>query len=721
MPILFALTTALSAFLLFWLQFLTGRLLLPIFGGSPLLWLTSLCFFQSLLCGSYFYAHVLRRYCSLKGQSILHISGLLLASCCLPIGLAEPSWTEGSANPFFQVFLHLLVACSGPFFILGATSSLVQHWYCQLKDQSDPYWLYGASNLGSVLALLLEPTVLEPGLSLSRQSELSTLVFLLCAALLGLTSLLACFKSPSATIRATLEPLDKGALGRCFLLSLTSTMLLYGLTGQLTTDLASVPLLWIVPLSLYLLSFVIAFSFSLPGGLEHRLRKGRSILIYGLLILGLPNLPIPRDGLMILLLVQTLGIGLLFYLLHRDIALNKSHPSRLTEFYLALTFGGLVGGVLCSLAAPSLFPSLLEYPLGLLLAALVIQASREGLNKDRLGYLAYGIVLALLLFGWKQSVFNANVSFLVIGALCFWLSHHFFPNLLMARLLSHFVLLLGVGAFAPGPMAGIQRLERSFFGVHRVVKESRSNSFALLHGHTVHGRQSADPNLRREPLLYYYRGGPAGQVFDAFAEARDVAVCGLGLGSLAPYGTANQRWTFFEIDPVVLQLARDTRYFHYLEDAQAETTIVLGDARRSLLKARKDSQSFDLIVLDTFSSGAVPVHLLTIEAFELYLSKLAPQGLLLLHISNKHLDLEPLIAVTGHQLGLSVLSQIDRVSKAEAAMGLGSSHWVVLARSADDLLPLAASGPWKKARENPGLRPWTDDHSDLISILKTGR
>lgn len=724
MTFLFSLTTALSAFLLFSIQFLMARLLLPEFGGAPALWLSSIVLFQGLLCLSYSYSHALRTLLSLKKQLIVHGVLLLASILFLPIS-RSPTLPFELADPTLRVVLLLIFSCGGTFFILGATSGLIQHWQSVITPKQDPYWLYGASNGGSVSALLLEPLVLDRFLSLEQRVLLWSGVFLLCLLLLLAVLIWTGLRAePREKVdeRESKQAIDWKQRGRWFLWSSIPAFLLYGLTAQLTTDLASVPLLWTVPLLLYLLSFILAFSTLEWGPLERVLRKMAPVSLVMVLLLALPNLPIPRSYLGLLLTAQCVIVFVAMSLIHKDLGYDRPSPASLTEYYLVLSLGGFFGGLLCSVFAPLLFPNLLEYPLGLVFAILVLwQSELDGKWKKRWQLMVLSMILGLLLFCWNGAVLLANWAFLLVACGMLWAIAQSASFLQKGPLFFSLLLLLGIGAFAPGPMAGIEKSERSFFGLHRILIEKEAQTVALLHGHTVHGRQSLNSEQHGEALAYYHKSGPAGQVLSGLKAPKEVAVFGLGVGSLAAYSKAGQRWTFFEIDPTVIEIATDTRYFHFLEKAQGKLEIKVGDARSELARLPKN-QSFDLIVMDVFSSGSIPTHLLTREAFELYLRRLREDGLLLLHVSNQHLDLESLVAVQGSSFSLEILAQKEMtMSEADRKRGCTRSHWVLMGREKSALKKFRADKRWRAVEARPDLQPWTDDHSDILSIYRFGR
>ncbi len=699
---LYALTLLLAAFLLFWVQLLFARMILPRLGGSPAVWTTCLLFFQATLMVGYGYVHLAGRWVGTRRHTVLHLAVLLLPWMVLPI--AVPPGSEPPADGLMTLWLiGLLTTSVGlPFLFVSTSAPLLQRWYAQ-RD-SDPYFLYAASNLGSLIALAAYPLLLEPALPLNAQARLWSIGY---AMLLILT---LCCAVPTWK-RSVAPPAKQSPSGirpwQWMLLSLVPASLLHGTTTVITSDIASVPLLWCLPLALYLLSFVAAFSrrgTRLPYMLLERLLPP---WIAGMIVTQHLGLLHPT---WLLISVHLVGFGMIACVLHRRLALQRPDAEQLTSYFFWISLGGLAGGALNALLAPMIFQTVLEYPMMLLLAGLLLSQTEDRAARV-VQLVSIGLLGGILLIGFRPRFLAPNLPgyglMLVLVAV---VGRRFdFGKL---SLLTSLSLMLLVGQFHPGQMAHLTHRERSFFGVHRILSDSENGLIKLLHGATLHGQQSTHPVRRRTPLSYYHPTGPAGAAIRELDLSR-VAVLGLGIGSLAAYGQPGQHWDFYELDPVVTRLAQDTTLFHYLADARAPYRILAGDARLSL--SRTPPGTYDLIVIDTFNSDAVPVHLATREAFRLYLSRLTPIGVLLINISSRFLDLEPLLGALADDLKLSARSWREaRISDAARRAGKSPSHWIVLAREEVDLGHLRH---WSKVRRS-GMRAWTDDYADILSVLR---
>jgi SAM-dependent methyltransferase len=508
-------------------------------------------------------------------------------------------------------------------------------------------------------------------------------------------------------------------LARWIALSAVPASLLLGVTTALSTDVAVVPLLWVVPLLLYLFTFVLAFA-PKPWIPTRVLTVALPLLVLPLLLAITLRTTDPPWAMVPLHLV---GFTIVALLCHQQLAEERPPASYLTLFYLCLSVGGAIGGLFNALAAPLIFRMPFEYPLALAAAGLLKPyryASRARARASAadvwlpalLGLGAFG---ALELFGREGSSLGKlaiPVGLALPIFVCFVFS---------ARPIR---LGLGMAAFVlatmlqPDPTGQLVDVERSFFGVHRVAVDTPNQLRLLFHGNTLHGAQSLDPAKAREPQTYYTRSGPAGQMFEALAgkTGQSVGVVGLGTGALAAYAQRGQSWTFYEIDPVVVHLARDTGYFSFLKDAAVPVRVVVGDARLSLAAER--DRSVDLLVLDAFSSDAVPVHLLTREAVRLYLSKLKPGGVFAFHASSRLLRLRRLVLALANDAGLVHLMQQDRRRERVASWsGWTPSDWVVLAREHDELGSLTTDGRWGRIEE-PAARVWTDDYSNLLALFR---
>jgi len=510
--------------------------------------------------------------------------------------------------------------------------------------------------------------------------------------------------------------------GRWVLLSFVPSSLLLGVTTYLSTEVAAIPLMWVIPLAVYLLTFILVFA-------------RRSVLSQALLGRILPMLTVPLVMVLNMQASEPIGGLMLLHLAvffvaamlcHGRLAADRPEAAHLTEYYLWMSVGGVLGGVFNALLAPLLFNSVAEYPLTLVLACAVglapaggtraLRSSlvwRDGVWPLLLGGLTAGLVLALQHSRLRADATFSGLVFGIPALACYFLSRR------PLRFALGISALLIAGSLYEGQKGHVLYSERTFFGVHRVTLDATGQYHLLVHGKTLHGMQSLDPARRREPVSYYFRTGPVGDIMTFFGRAASekIAAVGLGAGSLATYAQPGQSWTYFEIDPVVLKLARDERFFTFLRDSPARLRVVLGDARLSL--THEPDQSFDLLVVDAYSSDAIPVHLVTREALALYLRKLAPGGRLAFHISNWHLDLEPVFANLARNAGLVCLVRDDTaVPPGQLALGKSPSVWLVMSRHPDELAPLPRDPRWHPGRTDDRRSIWTDDYSSLLSVFR---
>jgi spermidine synthase len=724
MVALYTLTVFLGATLLFLLQPMFARLVLPLLGGSPAVWNIALVFFQTVLLAGYAYAHASMRGLGARRQSLVHLPLLLAPFAVLPVAVGT-GWTPpAETNPAGWLLALLTFAIGLPFFAVSTSSAVLQGWFAASTHSRarDPYFLYAASNAGSLLALLAYPTLVEPRLTLSRQSMLwswgyGLLVILTAACAWQLRRQTA---RPAATavdlnsqIPNPLSPPPPRPAGRqrlrWVLLSFLPSSLLLGVTAHLSNEVAAIPLLWVVPLALYLATFVLAFARHrwIPAALP---RRAYPILLVALVLLFDLQATEPVWGLAILHLAV---FGMAGLLCHGQLADSRPDAAHVTEFYLWLALGGALGGLFNGLLAPVIFNSVIEYPLALVLTAALALGPAAPRWSDLLWSAGLGtaVAAAMRLVGPGPSA-GPEIVFGLGAVGCFLLSRRPLRFALGAAAL------LLAGRTYPGERGAVLHAERSFFGVHRVTVDAAGRFHQLLHGKTLHGRQSLDPARRREALTYYHASGPIGEIL-ARQNARPglrVGAVGLGAGSLAGYVQPGQVWTWFEIDPVVVRLARDAASFSFLRDAPAPVRVVLGDARLSL--AREPDQAFDLLMLDAYSADSIPVHLATREALALYLHKLAAGGLLAFHISNWHLDLEPVFANLARDAGLTCLVRDDTsLTAAQQDAGKSPSVWIAMARNPADLAFLVEGGRWTPARAS-GSAAWTDDFSSVLSVFR---
>ncbi|MGH7321971.1 MAG: spermidine synthase [Candidatus Rokuibacteriota bacterium] len=697
---------------------------LPLLGGAPAVWNTALVFYQTVLLAGYAYAHASTRWLGVGRQAALHLVVLAAALPMLPLAIPR-DWTPPTdSNPVPWLLAVLAASVGLPFFALSASSPLLQRWLAGTAHPAaaDPYFLYGASNLGSLVALLAYPALLEPTLPLDSQSRLWAAGYVVaglltagCAVFVWRAPARGVARNASRHDTAPHDGLPVGRRLRWILLALVPASMMIGVTTYLSTDIAAIPLLWVIPLAIYLLTFILVFARRSP--LSHRLMA--SALPLALLPLVMVLAARANEPIALVIPAHLAAFFVVAMVCHGELARDRPPTPHLTEFYLWLSTGGVLGGILAALVAPLIFTTAVEYAVAPVLACL-LAAPRDSSERGwRLRALDVGLPVALgvvaigLLAGVGASGRASPASAgLVVGVLAV-------ITLSFARRPARFG--LGVGALLMtstlflGPEGVVLHAERSFFGIHRVTQDSSGGYHLLLHGTTLHGLQSLDPSRRREPLAYFHSDGPIGQLFRALGPIRaqrPIAVVGLGAGSLACHGAPGQRWTFYEIDPAVERIARDPRYFTFLRDCPPAIDVVLGDARRSL--TRVPAQRYGMIILDAYGSDAPPVHLITREALALYLDKLTPDGILVFNITNRHLDLEPVLGNLARDAGLLGLVRHDtEISDTDRARGRMPSRWVVLARRPIHLAPLAADARWRTATYRPDARVWTDDFSAL--------
>jgi hypothetical protein len=751
----FAATVFTSAALLFLIEPMIAKMALPQLGGTAAVWNTCMVFFQSALLAGYAFAHRLAARQSVRSQAIIQCLFLLSALVVLPVDLArldafksmltgvpinsaQPVGPPQAAmeNPIPWLLLRLLFAVGLPFAMLSTMGPLMQKWFASTHSVRDPYSLYAAGNLGSMLALIAYPSLVEPFFSLGQQSLLWScgyFLLVLLALICAVETLRARRQSrrhegrraPTASAAAAMldaEPIPLRRRLRWIALALVPSSLMLGVTTYLSTDIATIPLLWIIPLALYLLSFILVFAKKqvVPHAWMSRLLPALTLLL--VILLSLQDLQ-PPIWVTILLHLLTFFVAAMYC--HGELAADRPPPDHLTEFYLCLGVGGMLGGVFNALLAPLIFSRVIEYPLGLVLVCLLRYRPDTADRNPRsrlfdwiaplgLGLLTAALVLALQRIGLEPIQLRAELMFGLPAALCYTLVDR---PLRFA---------LGIGAIIVASLfyVGVEGRTiysgRSFFGVVRVTVDTAGRFHQLVHGNTIHGRQSIDPSHRHEPLTYYHRTGPVGSMFEAFKTklaGANIGVIGLGAGSLACYAQPEQRWTFYEIDPLVERIARDPKFFTFLKDCSArKLEVVLGDGRLRLQEA-SDAQ-YQLIVLDAFSSDALPVHLLTREALRIYLSKLAKGGVLAFHISNRYLDLQPVLTALARDGGLTCRFCDDlNLLFPEREVGKEPSQWAVISRALEDLGSLVRSSNWQTSRRTHQEEVWTDHFSNILGIF----
>ncbi len=740
----FTATTFLSAILLFSIQPLFAKMVLPVLGGAPSVWAVAVCFFQIALLAGYCYAHVLKTYVPASQSGYIHLALCLMAFAALPITLPA-NWGEPPpGEPYLWQMGLFAVAVGLPFVAVAANAPLLQAWFAETRHPAarDPYFLYAASNFGSFAALLGYPFLLEPVWGVSALSRFWTLGFValvICLALMFRMS--RAYAGTEATTHQTDEQPDlltnDAGLGaptgiaraQWILLSAVPSALLTAFTTHVTTDVASAPLLWVLPLAFYLLTFVIVFRANalIP---QHILLPMHLIAVTAaLLVLSQTK----NEGWFLTAPVGALAFISSALVAHRTLYEARPSAKYLTEFYLWMSLGGALGGLAAALIAPRIFSEVFEYPLLLALTFACRPRAFDLGERPREAGLALWLVVALGLLAaywvpWAIARLpSGRLSILAIE----WGSTAFVAAILAAVVLASWKLpprqltaaLCMCVAVTTLPSAVKKgEAKRSYFGVYRVMQSADGQFNTLVHGSTLHGAQrirDAEGNAVADisPATYYYEGSPMARTIVARREVLRAqgrkgryGVIGLGTGSLACHAEKDETWRIFEIDPVVVEIASGDENFTFLENCMPEPDIQIGDARLTL--AKEDDASFDLLIVDAFSSDAVPVHLMTAEALKLYLAKLTPDGVALLHISNRYLDLDAVLGATATAVpGIHGYLLSDDV--ADGSYAQSTSTVALFAKSEAALEPYKTLAELKPLNASK-MRPWTDDYSDIL-------
>jgi len=726
-PLLFSVTLSISAGLLFWIQPLIGKTLLPLLGGAPAVWNTCLLFFQTMLLLGYVYALASTRWLSLRAQAAVHVFLILLTAIYLfryPVHAPVLTALQ-QQNPTLWLLETLLYSVGLPFFIISASSPLLQSWFSRLRHHRavDPYFLFAASNAGSLIALVAFPLALEPSLGLSQQHQLwrvgfVVLVFLTCASALFLLVFKSGHSQSSATQSEQNKKLPVLRRLRWLALSFVPSSLMLGVTTYITADVAAVPLLWVIPLALYLLTFVLAFSKKqfVSTALLNR------PMIVGALVVTLILSSGATEPAWVLILANLGFFFVAALVCHTQLANDRPAATYLAEYYLWIAVGGALGSVFNVLIAPVMFSSILEYPLAIVIACM-LQRGERGRNVKS-SYLdmifplcLYVITLSLAMLVTHLPTSSSIINlFIVVGVPLIIINHFFRERPIRFALGLSAVMLASV--YYTGATDRTLHVVRNFFGTTRVATDSMGAINSLYSGNTVHGRQFVNQSRRCEPLSYHHENGPLGQVMAVFNAAPAnprVAVIGLGVGAMVSYSKPDQQWTFYEIDRDVINLARNSQYFTYLQNcAGGSVGVIEGDARLNLQNA--PAGNYGLIVLDAFSSDAIPVHLVTQQALDLYLSKLADGGILTFHISNRSLDLKPILADLAESRKLICIGFDDL--KPGSFEGKDPSQWVVMARSSTEISNLSINSQWERIPGRKGTRVWSDDFSNILRAIR---
>jgi hypothetical protein len=824
MLLLYAFTLFTSALLLFLVQPLIGKRVVPLLGGSPAVWNTCMLFFQALLLAGYSYAHLTTSRLGPRKQAVLHLAVLFVPFLVLPLGLRAEFVPSGEGHPVLGLLLLLLVTVGLPFFVVATTAPLLQRWFADTDHPAarDPYFLYSASNVGSMLALVAYPLLVEPNLTL-RQQELAwtvgygLLVLLTagCAVVLwredrslsavkevavplpledqvessspGWRGFWRDLAGPSLAVgpaEMDRDTLTAGRVVRWVALAFVPSSLMLGVTTYITTDIAAIPLLWVLPLALYLLSFILTFA-RMPDW-AHKL----NVLVMPVVLLLLLFVMISRVDARIwaIILAHLLTLFAVAMVCHGELARTRPTPRWLTTYYLLLSLGGVLGGLFNAVLAPLLFQTLAEYPLVLILAGLLLPRWSD--SHSSLRRRLYGLVLLMLVavvtvefyqgFPVSRRLLGSHASTLVVELNALGRRLHIPEGLFQLILayapplaLSYFLverpmrfglalaLIFLVNSVPEWSRDDVRYRARSFFGVLKVTQDG--DFLALIHGNIRHGMQSTrlrDQTIAslatplasagpleasiylaggdlvwyepaREPLTYYYRTGPIGQLMAASREKHprlEVGVIGLGTGTMAAYGEPGDRLTFYEIDRKVKEISFDrSDLFTYVTGARArgaQVDLVLGDARLQLDRERdtQPDQKYDLILVDAFSSDAIPVHLLTEEALGIYLDRLKDDGIVAFHTSNRYVSLDRVVGNLAAATGCVALMQSDFD---QSAPGKYASSWVLVARRHSHFgklreheeLSEADPRRWVRLQNDPSVDLWRDDFSNLLSVF----
>lgn len=738
-PLLFAVAIFTSAALVFVVQPMVTKLVLPMLGGSPAVWNTAMVFFQTALLAGYGYAHLLQRVASIRTQVAIHLALLLAAALFLPLGVNGWPGDPDPSAPILWLLATLALSVGAPFAVLSATAPLLQAWYARVRaghaDGRNPYVLYAASNLGSFLALLSYPVLIEPLATLSGQrgwfgwSGGYVVFVLMVVALAFVVWRRRLDRTTEPAPLAASAPIPWRRKGVLVFLAAAPSSLMLGVTAHLSTDVASAPFLWVLPLALYLLTFVIAFQSRpwIPLNVTLAIQAATGAVCVLIVAFRSANWS------------MAFGIHLIAFffaalMCHQLLAARRPPPDRLTEFYLLLSLGGVVGGAFTALIAPAVFNMVWEYPLVLVLVGLARPWGRGRLTGGQIGALvaaalvaASPVLLSLWLNaadgprGWFHASFPLGMDQLTMVllmpvAICAFLVRD--------RALAFTAVLLMITLSAQWIARGYDwsLSERSFFGVMRVANAPDprlgGDVHVLMHGTTLHGAQARDHRFDCVPTLYYAAVTPIGQAATMVGRRgpAKIGVVGQGSGAMAAYKRTEDTMTFFEIDPMVNELSRDPRWFSYISDcASGPIETVLGDARLTL--AREAPGSYDLLIIDAFSSDAVPTHLLTEEAIAGYLELLKPEGVVLLHLSNRNLDITLPAIAAAQALGRPSLHQLYYERDDTPMMAEASTEVLILSPTAAGLADFGMDDRWNTPART-AVRPWTDDYVNLFGALQ---
>ncbi len=734
----YSLTLLLSAILVFTVQPMFSKMILPLLGGTSQVWTTAMLFFQLCLLAGYAYAHGSSKLLSIRIQAFLHLILLSVFLFALPFGIPD-GWSPPEAeNPTFWQLSLMTMTIGGPFFVVSASAPMLQRWFAASnhKDADNPYFLYGASNLGSMSALLSYPFIIEPMLTLNGQADMWKQGYLVLIAMIALCLILIWKngnknkeEKSDVDTRYKDEIITTSRRIKWILLSFTPSSLMLGVTTFITTDIASAPLLWILPLALYIGTFIIVFA-------RKPVFKTESINFASALsmIFLIAQMIIIKEMYFSPLLFILFHLIVFFSIAlacHTELANSRPTAKHLTEFYLIMSLGGALGGIFNAVIAPTFFIVPVEYAIALGLAAFLRfandetksfknvkaifdKAPKESLTSDKALCFYFGILFSILGMLLPADNVATNLCAMLSAALLIYLVRTrwaFAGVVTLALLLSPISLPLEILV-----KAELIHQDRNFFGIIKVINSGEER--LLLHGTTNHGTQPLPEEYRLKRISYYSETSPltdAMTMLDQQDGPQKVAVIGLGVGVMSCYTKEGREFDLYEIDKDIAEIAENQDLFTYLSGCGSPYKIILGDGRLKI--DERENEYYDAILIDAFSSDNIPIHLLTKEAIEIYLSKLKPNGMIVLHISNNFIDLEPVLALVAKELDVSAIA---RLADAFDIEGLNvksyPAHYFTMSKDPSKIDYLKNSG-WTDAKQREGLRLWTDQYSNLISVL----
>ncbi len=678
--VLFAAALFLSALLLFSVQPLFAKMVLPRLGGTPAVWSVAMVFFQAMLLAGYAYAHVIVRKAGLTTGLLIHVAVLALAVIWLPFRIASGFDQPPESGVALWLLILFFVSIGVPFFAVSANAPLLQAWFSRTghRHADDPYFLYGASNLGSFFALLSYPVVFEPALAVGEQSQLWFFGYIGLAMAVAVCGFVARSRSigrydaaqHESPAAAGLRPAPTARARVSWIaLAFVPSGLLVAVTAHISTNVAAAPFLWVMPLALFLLTFVITFQ-RRPVIPHHWMRAA---LPFTTVAASLSLMGYLSVGIVTEMAIHLLAFFVAAMVCHGELVGRRPAASHLTEFYLAMSFGGVLGGAFTSLLSPLIFTTVLEYPILIGTATLAMPEMRALLRSRPLLVAPAFLVVAVALWSSGKNVIDR---------------------------------------------------ERSFFGVLTVSTSPNGRQTILINGTTIHGAQNvadaAPGSGRPEPLTYYTADGPLASAIvgqrQRLGRPISVGIVGLGAGSLACFAEKGENWRYYEIDPAVIRVASDPRRFRFLSACTPDAPVIVGDAR--LTVTREPDGLFDVLLIDAFSSDAIPVHLMTREAITAYLAKLAPGGILVMHITNRYMELRSVLAAIAASEKLAGAAILKRRSQDEIRQLRTTVEAVVLARSPDDIEQFVNAG-WQPfdVDSSAGVRAWRDDYSNIVAAI----